>query len=199
MGLPLIGVLALQGDFARHCAVLNEIGVPYREVRTPEDLAPVDALILPGGESTTLRLLMKRTGLWEALRERKDQGFPVFGTCAGLILLAEALEGARPDEETLGFLSITVRRNAYGRQRESFVARIPVRLDSDTAPVIEAVFIRAPVIVRCANEVRVLAEYQDKPVLVASRNGAGATFHPELVSAVHIHEWFLREFVKSAA
>lgn len=129
MTQPIVGVLALQGDFALHIDVLNEIGVVCREVRTPEDLKGLHALILPGGESTSQRKLMKRNGLWDQLLELREKRFPMFGTCAGLILMAREIQGGRPDEDTLGCLDITVTRNAYGRQRESFVARLNIKID----------------------------------------------------------------------
>jgi len=190
-------VVALQGDFALHMAVLNDLGVDAREVRTVRDLAEADALVLPGGESTTLRHLMKREGLWEAIREKHTKGTPVFGTCAGLILMARSIEQAKPGEDTLNLLGVTVRRNAYGRQKESFVGRVSLNLDSDAPKVLEALFIRAPAIVSVSPDVRVLGEHRGSPVLVAGEAAAGATFHPEAVPSPVIHRWFLQEFLKA--
>jgi 5'-phosphate synthase pdxT subunit len=189
-------VVALQGDFALHMAVLNDLGVDAREVRTVRDLAEADALVLPGGESTTLRHLMKREGLWEAIREKHAKGTPVFGTCAGLILMARSIEQAKPGEDTLNLLGVTVRRNAYGRQKESFVGRVSLNLDSDAPKVLDALFIRAPAIVSVSPDVRVLGEHRGSPVLVAGEAAAGATFHPEAVPSPVIHRWFLQEFLK---
>lgn len=196
MNRPRVGVVALQGDFALHMAVLNDLGVDAREVRTVRDLAEADALVLPGGESTTLRHLMKREGLWEAIREKHAKGTPVFGTCAGLILMARSIEQAKPGEDTLNLLGVTVRRNAYGRQKESFVGRVSLNLDSDAPKVLDALFIRAPAIVSVSPDVRVLGEHRGSPVLVAGEAAAGATFHPEAVPSPVIHRWFLQEFLK---
>jgi 5'-phosphate synthase pdxT subunit len=187
----------LQGDFALHAVVLNDLGASVCEVRTADDLEALEALVIPGGESTTLRKLMKRAGIWDSLRERRRRAFPVLGTCAGLILMAHSVEGARPDEDTLDYLGVSVVRNAYGRQRESLVARISLNLNSGTPDSVDAVFIRAPAITSVSPEVRVLAEYRGKPVLVANHCAVGATFHPEAVPSSAIHGWFLNAFVKA--
>lgn len=182
---PVIGVLALQGDFEAHRKALERLGVEGREVRTLEDLKHVDALILPGGESTTIGKLLARTGLDKAIRERAQQGMPIYGTCAGMILLARTIEG-RPDQPTLGLMDIAVARNAFGRQIESFEADIPFDFGNEVAPV-RAVFIRAPYVTQVGPEVQVLSRFQDK--VVAVRQGAllATAFHPELTENVRVH------------
>jgi len=184
-----IGILALQGDFKKHQEILHALKVETVEVRVPEDLRKVSALILPGGESTTLRVLMKKSGVWEALVRKREEEFPVFGTCAGIILLSKEIPDS-PEEETLGFLHIQILRNAYGRQRESFIT--PIQLLLDSASPFTGIFIRAPQIIRVGKEVQVLAYFQNSPVLVEEGFCLGATFHPELVGDVRIHQRFLK-------
>lgn len=184
-GSPLIGVLALQGDFAAHVAVLERLGAATRLVRTPADLELLDGLVMPGGESTTMLKHLEHNGLGTALA-----GFvaerPTFGTCAGLILLAR--EVTSPEQPSLGVLDVGVERNAYGRQIESFVAEID-------APVfgckVEGVFIRAPRIRRVGPGVTVLGRLGDEVVLVEQGHLLGATFHPELTAETRIHGYFL--------
>ncbi len=185
----MIGILALQGDFALHGAILDRLGVPHREVRRPEELEGVAGLILPGGESTTLRRLMKENDLWTVLRERAEANLPVFGTCAGVILMAREIVLARPGEDTLQLLDIRVRRNAYGRQRESFEADLQVRLPGGVRAV-RGAFIRAPIIESVGEQVEVLAEHEGRPVLVRQGQLLGATFHPEVTDTTEIHALF---------
>ena len=185
-----VGVLALQGAFAAHSHVLAELGAHPLEVRAPTDLASVDALVMPGGESTTMSLLLETSGLFDPLAERIAEGLPVLGTCAGMILLArDALDG-RPDQRTFGAIDLTVRRNGYGRQRESFETDLDVAgLD---AP-FHAVFIRAPIVERAGDVVEVDATVEGHPVLCRQGSITVAAFHPELSSDNRIHERFLQE------
>jgi pyridoxal 5'-phosphate synthase pdxT subunit len=185
-----VGVLALQGAFAAHSHVLAELGAHPVEVRVPADLASVDALVMPGGESTTMSLLLETSGLFDPLAGRIADGFPVLGTCAGMILLAgDALDG-RSDQRTFGAIDITVRRNGYGRQRDSFETDVEVvGLD---AP-FHAVFIRAPVVERVGDAVEVDATVEGHPVLCRQGAITVAAFHPELSGDSRIHERFLQE------
>lgn len=184
------GVLALQGAFREHREVLDALGVDAVEVRRPEHLSGLDALFMPGGESTTIAKLLESSGLREPLRAALADGLPVLGTCAGLILLAAEVrdsDGTRY-ASALGLLDCTVVRNAYGRQRESFEARVPVDGIEGGFP---GVFIRAPVIERAGSAVEVLAEHEGGPVLVRRGSVWGATFHPELSGDLRLHERFL--------
>jgi len=181
-----IGVLALQGNFARHCDMLSRIGARWREVRTPEDLRAVNGLIIPGGESTTMLRLMHDEGLFDPLREFVRSN-PTFGTCAGVILLAR--EVRNPAQASLQAMDITVERNAYGRQVESFSDTVAV--PSLGPEPVEVVFIRAPIIAATGPGVSVLARHQERPVLVRQGHLLGATFHPELTANTRVHELFL--------
>ncbi|HKZ75647.1 MAG TPA: pyridoxal 5'-phosphate synthase glutaminase subunit PdxT [Actinomycetota bacterium] len=177
------GVLALQGDFREHARVLAEIGVPPVEVRTPEDLARVDLLVIPGGESTSIGKLAASAGLVEPIRERAAGGMPVLGTCAGMIVMAQRVEGGEP---LLSLIDITVRRNAYGRQVDSFEADIDVEGIDDP---VRAVFIRAPIVEDVGERVTVLAEHEGHPVVLEQGNLVVASFHPELVGETRLHEY----------
>jgi pyridoxal 5'-phosphate synthase pdxT subunit len=187
------GVLALQGAFREHREVLDGLGVEAVEVRVPEHLGGLDALFIPGGESTTISKLLDTSGLREPLLTTLADGLPVFGTCAGLILLAADVRDGAGDTASppaLGVLDCTVVRNAYGRQRESFEARLAVDgLDAE----FPGVFIRAPVVERVGESVEVLAVQDAHPVLL--REGAiwAATFHPELSGDLRLHQRFLTE------
>ncbi|MDW3178579.1 MAG: pyridoxal 5'-phosphate synthase glutaminase subunit PdxT [Acidimicrobiia bacterium] len=183
-----VGVLALQGAFRAHRNKLAELGVVSREVRTPQDLETVDALIMPGGESTTMSMLLESSGLYEPLAVRIAAGMAVFGTCAGLILLATEIEDGRPDQRSFGRLDVSVQRNAYGRQLESFETDLQTTVTEDD---IHAVFIRAPKITRVGDSIEVLASVEDEPVLVREGNALGASFHPELANGSRIHRLFL--------
>ena len=185
------GVLALQGAFREHREVLDALGVEAVEVRVPEHLGGIDALFIPGGESTTIGKLLDTSGLREPLGAELSAGLPVFGTCAGLILLADDVRDGDDHAPTaLGVLDCTVVRNAYGRQRESFEARLAVDgLDGE----FPGVFIRAPVVERVGGAVDVLAAHDGQPVLVRQGPIWGATFHPELSGDLRLHQRFLTE------
>jgi pyridoxal 5'-phosphate synthase pdxT subunit len=179
-----IGVLALQGAFAEHVAVLRTIGVEAVEVRLPEHLGDVDGLILPGGESTTMRKLIERWGMRQPILDLAGRGAPLFGTCAGMIVLAREVEGG--EEPILPLLDVTVERNAFGRQLDSFETELAVPLLGDTP--VHAVFIRAPVIARLGNEVDVVARLDDgRIVAVRERNVIATSFHPELAGETRFH------------
>jgi 5'-phosphate synthase pdxT subunit len=188
-----IGVLALQGDFARHRAALERIGAQVREVRVPQDLDGLGGLVIPGGESTTMLKLMERTGLEEAIRAFYARGGALFGTCAGLILLARAVTG--PEQRSLGLLDAVVERNAYGRQIDSFETDLPWSEDDGA---IRGVFIRAPRIREVGPGVRVLAERDGEPVLVRNGRVLAATFHPELTDDTRLHRYFLEHVLGGA-
>jgi 5'-phosphate synthase pdxT subunit len=188
-----IGVLALQGAFREHEEVLGRLDVPNVEVRQPEDLLGCDGLILPGGETTTQRKLAQTYGLWEPLAELGRQGLPILATCAGLILVANRIDGE--PEASLELMDIDVRRNAYGRQVFSFETRLDVPGIADTAgpsDPFRAIFIRAPRIVRVGRNVAVLASYEGEPVAVEQGNILGLSFHPELTSDIRFHAYFLQ-------
>jgi 5'-phosphate synthase pdxT subunit len=184
---PRIGVLALQGDFARHAAAVARCGAEAAEVRKPAQLEEVDGLIIPGGESTTLLRLLDEWRFVPALETFRAAGKPIFGTCAGLILLAREVE--HPRQVSLGFLDVTVERNAYGRQRESFETEGQAVLDGRPRP-LEMVFIRAPRIRRVGREVLTLARHGGEPVLVRQGTVLGGTFHPELTDDPTVHRHF---------
>ena len=183
-----IGVLALQGAFAVHIVVLKRLGAEVREVRLPVDLAECDALVMPGGESTTMSKLLESSALFEPIAKRIADGMPVFGTCAGMILLAREVLDGRPDQRSFGAIDIAVQRNAYGRQVDSFETDIAVGGLDDA---FHAVFIRAPRITRCGAGVTVLAEHDGAPVLVRSNAVMAASFHPELTADDRVHQLFL--------
>ena len=187
----LVGVLALQGAFAAHIHALAELGVRSVEVRTPRDLDGVDALVLPGGESTTMSKLLDSSGLRAPLAERLAGGVPVFGTCAGMILLARTVTDGRPDQQGFGVVDIAVRRNGYGRQVDSFEADLAVA-GVDGGP-FHAIFIRAPVVTEVGPAATVLATHDDVPVLVAQGRVLVASFHPELSHDPRLHARFLQE------
>jgi 5'-phosphate synthase pdxT subunit len=182
-----IGILAVQGDFEAHARMLDRLNVPYQLVRTAEQAAQVDAMILPGGESTTMLKFLQEEGLELPLRELNSRGGAFFATCAGAILVAKSVRA--PAQPSLGFADITVARNAYGRQLAS-----EVRTGSSTLSVqpIEMVFIRAPVIEEMGPGVEVLASDRGRPVLVRQGKLLIATFHPELTDDPTVHEYFLK-------
>jgi 5'-phosphate synthase pdxT subunit len=184
-----IGVLALQGDFEAHERALARAGADAVQVRTPEELEHIDGLVIPGGESSTMLKLLNETGLKEPVRDFGGRK-PVFGTCAGAILLAS--EVTNPVQESLQLMDIGVERNAYGRQLDSRIVRVPAddeRLGRD----MEAVFIRAPIIRRVGGDARVLARYNGDPVLVEQGRHLVATFHPELSDQNPVHALFLQK------
>lgn len=179
-----IGVLALQGAFAEHVATLRAIGVEGVEVRLPEQLDDIDGLILPGGESTTLRRLIERWGMRQPILDLAERGAPIFGTCAGMIVLAREISGG--EEPILPLLDVTVERNAFGRQLDSFETELSVPLLGDTP--VHAVFIRAPVIGRVGPDVDVMARLPDgRIVAVRERNVIATSFHPELAGETRFH------------
>lgn len=184
-----VGVLALQGDFAAHLSMLQKCGAQAREVRTVQQLHEVDGLIIPGGESTTIIKLMQRYGLDEAIRQRVAQGMPLFGTCAGLIVMSTDIEGY-PHQPRLGVLNVSVARNAFGRQVDSFEVDLPIARLGD--PPMRAVFIRAPYITRTGEGVETLAQLDGKVVLVQQRNLLAGAFHPELTEDQRLHRYFLQ-------
>ena len=183
-----IGVLALQGAFDAHVQHLNALGVDVRLVKTDADLDEIDGLIIPGGESTTMSNLLVASGLGKTLSKKIDDGFPVFGTCAGMIMMANSIIDGRPDQIVLNAMDIQVRRNGYGRQNDSFEQDIDI--ESFDVP-FHALFIRAPIIEKMANDVEVLSTVNGLPVLVRQRRALASSFHPELVSDLRVHEIFL--------
>ena len=186
--MPAIGVFALQGDVREHLQTLTALGADAFAVRRPAELDRCDGLVLPGGESTTMSKLARTFELLEPLRERIRGGMPTFGTCAGMILLADRIKGGTADQETIGGLDVTVRRNAFGRQVDSFEADLPFTgLD---APV-HAVFIRAPWVEQTGPGVEVLAEAQDHPVAVRQGHLMATSFHPEVDGDGRVHRIFL--------
>lgn len=186
-----VGIVALQGDFAAHSRVLEALAVSWHLVKTPAELAAVDGLIIPGGESTTLIKLLRSSGLWEAVAEFHARGRPLFGTCAGLIVLAR--ETIQPRQASLGLIDLVAARNAYGRQIDSFVAwGTPLDAAAWGGASLEMVFIRAPKIVWWGPEVCPLASYQDEVVLARQDRVLVATFHPELTTDRRVHEYFLQ-------
>ena len=214
-----MGVLALQGAFAEHASALEALGARAVEVRGPSELVSVDALVLPGGESTTMSMLLTTSGLFDAVAERLREGTPVFGTCAGLILLATDIVDGRPDQRSFGVLDVSVLRNGYGRQRDSFETDVVVggatagvgagpdgatdTFSAAPCPAVAfpaapcpaapfpAVFIRAPRITRTGAGVEVLASVGDDPVLVRQGPVLAAAFHPELSGDLRLHRLFL--------
>jgi 5'-phosphate synthase pdxT subunit len=197
---PAIGVLALQGDVREHLAALTAVGADARPVRRPDELAGVDGLVLPGGESTTMAKLAARVGLLEPLRTAVRQGLPVYGSCAGMIMLADTVLDAPADQVTVGGLDVTVRRNAFGRQVDSFESA--VRLAGVDGPAVHAVFIRAPWVEDVGPGVEVLGRVEGGPAdgkIVAVRQGrlVATSFHPELTGDLRVHALFA-ELVREA-
>jgi 5'-phosphate synthase pdxT subunit len=186
---PVVGVLALQGAFAVHEERLRECGVAARQVRTPDDLGGVDALVMPGGESTTMSKLLTTSGLFDAVGSRLEDGMPVFGTCAGMILLATDVLDGRPDQRCFGAIDIAVRRNGYGRQVDSFEADLDVPSVGEQR--FHGVFIRAPKVERVGEGVEVLAEHEGVPVLLRRGRVSVASFHPELSGDARLHRSFI--------
>lgn len=186
-----VGVLALQGDFAAHARALVEVGGEPVEIRRPHQLADVQGLIIPGGESTTLLRLMREYSLDQAVRDFHASGRILYGTCAGLIILAR--EVTNPSQESLGLLDVGVMRNAYGRQVDSFVDIGILRVNGGEPVETEMVFIRAPRIVRVGDGVEVIGERKGEPTLVRQGTIWGGTYHPELSTPLKVHRRFLEE------
>jgi len=188
-----VGVLALQGASARHAAMLSRLGVEAVACRLPADLHDVDALVLPGGESTTMSMLLESSGLFEPVADRLAGGMSAFGTCAGMILLGHEILDGRDDQRCFDAIDIAVRRNAFGRQVDSFESDLDVAgLGGD---LVHAVFIRAPVVETVGGAVEVLAKVDGRPVLCRQGNVLVAAFHPELGDDPRLHELFLDEVV----
>jgi 5'-phosphate synthase pdxT subunit len=188
--VPRVGVLALQGDVREHVNALEHLGVTVVTVRTPEQLEALDGLVMPGGESTTIAHLLVTSGLRPILQQKLDEGFKVFGTCAGLIMLSHVIVDGRKDQWSFDKLAVGVRRNGYGRQIASFESPVEVK----GLGVVAGVFIRAPKIETYANEVEVLATLNhgdgEHPVLVRQGDVWGCSFHPELTSDLRVHRLF---------
>jgi 5'-phosphate synthase pdxT subunit len=192
---PVVGVLALQGDVREHVAALEACGATARSVRRPVELERVDAVVIPGGESTTMDKLVRAFDLYEPLRERIKRGTAVYGSCAGMIMLADRIVDGTADQRTLGGMDVTVRRNAFGRQVESFETDLDVGVFGD-GPALHAVFIRAPWVEDAGPGVDVLATVAAGPAagkIVAVRQGAllSTAFHPELTGDLRVHRLFL--------
>ena len=191
-----VGVLALQGDFAAHTAMLQGCGAQVVEVRDAEALAQVDGLLIPGGESTTMSRLLERYDLWQPLQDASAQGLPLFGTCAGMILMAQGIAGATRnfEQKSLGALDIDVARNAYGRQADSFEAGLEVPALQEAGlgdEPLRALFIRAPRLERVGSGVQVLAAHEGEPVAVRKGARLAAAFHPELMGDDRLHRLWL--------
>lgn len=194
MAAPRIGVLALQGDVREHRRALDDVGAQSCDVRHISDLAHIDALVIPGGESTTMSKLADRDGFFEPLREAQRSGMPMYGSCAGMIMLANDVRDARPDQQTVGGLPITVRRNAFGRQVDSFEMDLDIpALGAEPFP---AVFIRAPWVEGVGEGVAVLATIEGGPragtiVAVEYENVLATSFHPEITGDTRVHAYFV--------
>jgi 5'-phosphate synthase pdxT subunit len=182
-----IGVLALQGDIEKHMDMLERCGVKSLPVRFAEEIDTIDGLVIPGGESTTVGKLMTRYGLDKKIAERAAEGMPIFGTCTGMILLAKEIVGSH--QHRLGLMDISVLRNAFGRQVDSF--ETDININELGPPPVRAVFIRAPYVVEVNGKAEVLATYMDKIVLVKQGNLLACAFHPELTEDTRIHEYFV--------
>ncbi len=187
MGKPCVGVLALQGAFREHAASVARLGAETREVRQLKDMDGIDAMIIPGGESTTMGKLLVEWGMLDPLRQRIEKGMPVYGSCAGLILLCREIENS--DQPRLGVLDAVVRRNAFGRQVDSFETELDI--PELGQPPIPAVFIRAPVLTGVGPQARVLAQVNGQAVAVRQDNVLATSFHPELTPDTRLHRYFL--------
>jgi 5'-phosphate synthase pdxT subunit len=189
-GKPRVGVVALQGDFREHLAALRSLGAEAVSVRRPEELASVDGLIIPGGESSVMDKLTRLFGLAEPLKAAISAGLPVYGTCAGLIMLADEVLDSIEGQQSLGGLDVSVRRNAFGSQVDSFETDLTVPAISEAS--MHAVFIRAPLVERLGDAVQVLARLTDgRIVAVEQGNLLGTSFHPEVTNDLRFHEYFL--------
>ena len=181
-----VGVLALQGAFAAHSECLQSLGCDTVEVRLPRDLETVDALVMPGGESSTMSQLLLSSGLFDDIAQRIENGMAIFGTCAGMILLASEVLDGRPDQRSFSAIDISVRRNAFGRQIDSFESTVSTSVGD-----FHGVFIRAPRIERLGAEVEVVGELNGEPVMVRQNKILAASFHPELAGDARMHQYFL--------
>ena len=192
----IVGVLALQGDVREHISALSDCGVGALEVRTLSELESVQALVIPGGESTTISKLARAFDLFDGIQQRIKAGMPVYGSCAGLILLADRVLDAIVGQESFGGINVTARRNAFGRQVDSFESDI--EFTGITGPKFRAIFIRAPWIEECGEGVEVLAQIDNHPVAVRSGNLLATSFHPELTRDNRIHRYFVETICKNA-
>lgn len=192
----IVGVLALQGDVREHISALSDCGVGALEVRTLSELESVQALVIPGGESTTISKLARAFDLFDGIQQRIKAGMPVYGSCAGLILLADRILDAIVGQESFGGINVTARRNAFGRQVDSFESDIEFK--GITGPKFRAIFIRAPWIEECGEGVEVLAQIDNHPVAVRSGNLLATSFHPELTRDNRIHRYFVETICKNA-
>jgi len=191
-----IGVLALQGDFREHIKSLSDCGVNALAVKTKEEILDIDALVLPGGESTTIAKLARSFDLFDLIKKRIAEGMPTYGSCAGMILLADRIENAIVGQESFGGIDMTVRRNAFGRQVDSFETEL--KFEGITQPSIKAVFIRAPWVEQVGANVQVLAEVKNTdgsvhPVAVRQGNLLATSFHPELTGDNRVHKFFIEQ------
>ena len=190
-----VGVLALQGDFKEHIKMLKGLDIPVIEIRSPQQLEEIDGLIIPGGESTTINKLMDRYGFKEGLKDFRRSGKPIFGTCAGLIILASEVSGKGPG---LGFIDMKVKRNAYGRQIDSFEEMVSINFDhKPDRNSFKSVFIRAPKIVYTGKNVKVLSSLGDEVLLAREKNILVCSFHPELTDDTRVHEYFIEMINKN--
>ena len=184
-----VGVISLQGAFKEHISRLKECGISVAEVKFPEQIKDIDGLVIPGGESTTINKLLVKYKFKESLDKFYRDKKPIFGTCAGLILLAKNIEGGG---RSLGYIDISVQRNAYGRQMESFEELLDIRLDNNqNGGKFKSIFIRAPKILNVGRKVRILGKFKEDIVLVRDNNVMASTFHPELTEDLRIHQYFI--------
>jgi 5'-phosphate synthase pdxT subunit len=191
-----VGVLALQGDVREHIAALRSCDVEAIAVRRASEIESIDALVLPGGESTTIAQLAEVFGIFELLKNKINNGMPVYGSCAGMILLADQILDAKDGQKSFGGLDITVRRNAFGRQVDSFESDIAFNDGSDE--LIRAVFIRAPWVEKVSDSVQVLAAIDAHPVAVRSKTALATSFHPEITGDNRIHRYFIEQVARPA-
>jgi 5'-phosphate synthase pdxT subunit len=189
-----VGVLGIQGDIQEHLRIVENLGHRAIWIKNPEQLDSIQALIMPGGESTTMIRLMKVFSLWDRVKNKVHSGMPVFATCAGMVILSESIENY-PHQETMGLLPVRIERNGYGRQVDSFETEIEIPYIENDRQLL-AVFIRAPRIIGTHGSVDILATYKNDPVLVEYKNILAASFHPELTDDTRIHEYFLRKIGK---
>ncbi|MEA2015202.1 MAG: pyridoxal 5'-phosphate synthase glutaminase subunit PdxT [Actinomycetota bacterium] len=184
-----VGVLSLQGAFREHIEKIKKCGAGAVEIKFPGQLRSIDGLIIPGGESTTIKKLLKQYNFRKALDKFYNEGRPIFGTCAGLVLVSENIEG---EDKGMGYINIDVKRNAYGRQIDSFEEVVSINFSrTGQDKNFRAIFIRAPKILRTGSNVKVIAEINGEPVLVRYKNVMAGTFHPELSDDLRVHEYFL--------
>ena len=191
-----VGVLALQGDVREHIAALLSCGVDAVAVRREHEIESIDALVLPGGESTTIAQLAEVFGIFELIKHKIQSGLPVYGSCAGMILLADQILDAKEGQKSFGGLDITVRRNAFGRQVDSFESDIA--FNDGSAELIQAVFIRAPWVEKVGGSVQVLASIDSHPVAVRSETALATSFHPEITGDNRIHRYFIEQVARPA-